>query len=79
MTDKHPILRTWADHVAAREARSAAGRKGAATRRANDPRNAPCTSTYTDKRTGNVFACQSHMSGYHVNTDNGGRREWRIE
>lgn len=74
---KHPLFQTWGEFVAAKENRSAAGRKGAATRKANDPRNAPCTSTWTDKKTGKTYACQSHMQGYHVNTDDGGRREWR--
>jgi hypothetical protein len=74
----HRLFSTWGEYVEAKDARSASARKGAATRRANDPRNAPCTATYTSKATGRTYACQSHMQGYHVNTDNG-RQEWRIE
>lgn len=71
----HPVFRTWGDYVAAKDARSAAGRKGAATRRAKDPRNAPCTATY--ERGGRVYHCQSHMQGYHVSNEHGGHVEWR--
>lgn len=79
MTDKHPVVQTWGEFVAARKARSEAASRGAATRKANDPRNAPCTSTFTSKQSGKVYHCQRHISGYHISEEHGGRIEWRIE